>query len=818
MGISRSELITYARLNESSGNRGGVIVKETYTQNGTVTQEGRTLGVGARFDGNSANFLKWNSSGSAIDRTKPLWVFGGLKPAAVASQSPITSYNGLTNGTFIVNMTNTGELAFLVLSSGGSIVGIGSPASYVTDTEYFFQGWLEEDTGSPGNYLVRMQINDNAPLTGATVTLPYGVGSDDITIGRRTVSGDPRSYNGLVYEYGIFNRTPAPDERAELFERVTAKEHIFARRVVTVMDGPWSTAGTWDEGVPGANDDVVIGHNVTVTAPATIGNHEPEDDEPAIRITSAGSLTVEDVLLTVKGDIAAPGTNATKIDLQAGAIIEFDCLTRDYSLTLPAQYPGTTPQLRARGAQGNRAEIRTKSGATGRGYIVGDAFQYSGLIDAEFTNFTRLGSASINAIESAVQGESDSEYSIFRLIDCIFDACGRTRWYYNVGTHARVTLQRSLWKNTVATVAFEWFSYNAKATSGIRLITDCDFDKHVELKAPRDLTLTNNSFRQGYTTTSTDAAGWALSAGNLVVLDPSYQGITPAGSIDNEYWLHSDAAKENPHFLQAGTYPGIPTQEIENCIFEFAGTDGNGDCILLAAPGSAVTVAVRNCITLPNEGGLCSGTLISALGGANITALADNNTVYCGGQPGIAVGETYTGHAGMFSSIRGNIFWDSVTGRSYKVADSGTNDNVEDLIASGNLNFNSGLRMLTGSNSKGYHQLEFSSGAPGASDLEGADPNFVDSTRDIKKWDTTLSGPGTINNALNEIRKRNEDSGYNSSYSIGALLAYIRGGFTPTNAAFSGASHTAGDLGAVPVVGGAAPQRPSAPMLMMIGG
>lgn len=96
-------------------------------------------------------------------------------------------------------------------------------------------------------------------------------------------------------------------------------------------------------------------------------------------------------------------------------------------------------------------------------------------------------------------------------------------------------------------------------------------------------------------------------------------------------------------------------------------------------------------------------------------------------------------------------------------------------------------------NGTGYDSdLSFSSGSPGSNDVSGS-PSFVDVDRNIKTWDSSLGGPGTIANALTEIGLGNR--------TVQSLLDYIRAGFQPgasgLQAAHDSVAPSSGWIGAV---------------------
>lgn len=104
-----------------------------------------------------------------------------------------------------------------------------------------------------------------------------------------------------------------------------------------------------------------------------------------------------------------------------------------------------------------------------------------------------------------------------------------------------------------------------------------------------------------------------------------------------------------------------------------------------------------------------------------------------------------------------------------------------------------------GGNGRGYSAMAISSGTLyGANDASGT-PAFADSNRDIAAWDLALGGAGTAANAIVELKKRNDPSGYNNVYNVPALLTYIRDGFKPTTPSYVSGSHLGTTIGAVQV-------------------
>jgi hypothetical protein len=555
--------------------------------------------------------------------------------------------------------------------------------------------------------------------------------------------------------------------------------------------GPWSTAGTWTScggGSPGIGDTASITHAVTVSANTTVGT-SPAGGNTVITLSSSGSLTVNSgVSLTVRGGIEVSSNTLT---LESGSILEFDAsnattpLSQKYELRLGTGH-NQTPQLIANGTSGSHVTIRSNSGG-GNAWIndgTGPWLRGAGHLDLEYVDFLRIGDSSNRAIRMSPTNSGDYIY----IRNCTFDTTGGLGGTYNANTDlANYQIEDNNFTNTAATEA--WRLENATSyTSGTRTILRNVFDKHVLLYTPGGFTIQDNYFHEALA--STDGQ-WTTFRHNFVRLTNSYNEVLLRGSTYRNFWYWDEPTQTNPHFAQAPLY----TLTVDGDIFESDGTGaGDGDCILGDVPGVARTLTVQNCIVLPNANGANSGTLVSLLGNANVTLAMNHNTGLVGTQGLLAVGETYTGHAGMVTSYKSNIAYDT-SARGYHILDSGVNDSVSDLITPANANYNNGYNVVAGSNLKGYNNLEFSSGSPGANDL-AVNPNFVDSSRDFAKWDQSLGGAGTDSNAITELRKRGLST-WDSNYSIQNLITYVRAGFAPTNASLQNAGHDGVTIGAV---------------------
>lgn len=566
--------------------------------------------------------------------------------------------------------------------------------------------------------------------------------------------------------------------------------------IASGASGNWSATGTWTGGVvPGDGDTVTVGHAVTVDVNTTVG-HSPgaADGTAAILTNGSGSLTVAaGITLVVRGDIRLNNDDMT---LNAGSILEFDASaaaspsTARYVLQIGTAH-SQSARLVVNGLAGDRAIVRSNAGGA-NGRITDGGFIKGGSVQGSYAKFLRIGDASNNAISFYVGNTAQT----FAISYFEFDACGRVQ--NSVAAHGAsvITISHCTWKNSPA-VAENLYISGAAITTGSRTIEYCVFDKPLSLITPADTTIRNNLLPLSFGTLTTNAA-WSDFRFNLLSGDLN---DALAGDSYDCFALNTDA--DNPHYLFP---PSTRNAVFDGWVFECATNAADGDIVMGVSPASVMNYTVRNCIKLPNANGASSGAFLSTIGNANQRWTIAHNTYHLGGavdSSGVRHGEGESGgaHAGILVSVQSNLVWDTVA-RGYKVTASALPGTTDALVLG---DYNGGHNFAAGSGGKGYNTTTT---APQGDHDVVADPEFVDNTRCFRTWDVALGGPGTNANALAELSKINDDSGYNSEYSISNYIAWVRAGFTPQNAAFKGTAHDGGDIGAVPVQ---VPTLPSGP-------
>jgi hypothetical protein len=337
-----------------------------------------------------------------------------------------------------------------------------------------------------------------------------------------------------------------------------------------------------------------------------------------------------------------------------------------------------------------------------------------------------------------------------------------------------------------ATYAMELGFSGSITSPGVRAMTDVVIaQKIMRLSGISGMDLTRCIFRAGFEATG----AWASfvdcligGEGAMAMTASVLRGIRFSAGGDRGYIL-----------------PALIDGSVDGVVFD-ASTNNTGvlggDLIQMPSPGSARAYTVRNCLTTKSDRpGGSYGKLISLGGTANVTmALVENNTHFSRainefGMLGIS--ETYAGRADMVQQLKHNL----TVGAS---ANSGVLANrdqqtVKDVITQGGIANNVAFNAYNGgTNPPGYWtptatNTVWTSGAPEA--VLDADPQFVDDTRNLATWYRSVFGgtPGTraadMALALDELCKRNDDSGWNTDATIVKAYNWIRAGYAPTNPA-----------------------------------
>jgi hypothetical protein len=545
--------------------------------------------------------------------------------------------------------------------------------------------------------------------------------------------------------------------------------------------GPWSSLNTWGgSGPPVAADSVIILHAVTYDATLV--------HTAGVTVRGAG-------VLSLQADLKLLGTAILRLDVAGGVCGRIVAAGAPRTIWFMG---GTTYQIQGAGTSAAHGAMQGEN-ATNTLAIDGsanvDVFRGGGMIDATFIDFINCGSATVPALKAYAGASNVGPY---RLIDCTFTNCGRI-YIDKLGPNSVFTLLRVKHLSPPGASKSLYLAINqgVAPNAGInRSITACAFDALAEVYTANGL------------------VGRDIYAGNEFYSHfdgiPDLQRIffnKPVGTVDSIcfcpitdwYIFEADPTPTNAHWIFPTPGYAPNPYVVQGVIFDGnqpAVHPQNGDCYNSNGQGTG-TVVMKNCLVLPTAWGPTeAGTLMSLGGNANITFSIEHNT-YCAGYQGGAVGESYAGYTGMVTSFRSNFAWNDPTlSRGFKLYDSGYDqpggdNNVPDLVTAANCDYNGGWNVSSGgSNGKGYHALEFTSGSPGAHDVD-VNPLFVDYARDFLSWDASLGGAGTVASA--QARLKADPTLIGTS-----LIPYVRAGFAPQNPLLATAAHDGTTIGAVP--------------------
>ena len=580
--------------------------------------------------------------------------------------------------------------------------------------------------------------------------------------------------------------------------------NAWATAYTSKADGNWSSVGqtTWNEvGKPGIGDTVTISHNITMDETTAVG-----DSPAAATAGQAILINTANKRLTLAAGVTMNclghfrrSANGAGLTMGAGSTFRFNSSGAGTPASQVYVMEGTAHGLTgtlitARGTSGSRCTITSEVATGAKGRISVSSWNADGQLDLEYTDLSQLGSASTDAIYNTNNG------LLFRLVNCTVTSCGRVR-VSGILDAATFQISNTVFSSSLDTSNGESARFGAVAgfTSGTRSVTFNAFDKLVAFYDGSGMTITDNYFALGIGTLQGNV--WASFTRNLH-RTTSATNTSLSGNSLNNYWL-KDGAIDNPHFI---TPSQNTSSSVIGDIFEgpnvTRATD-DGDCISIPAPSSAKTYTFTNNLILPiangAKAGWCAGNALSGQGNANATVAAFDHNTYSAG--GAAVGETYAGHAGLVTSLQSNLVFRGSNTTGYVLFDSGTNDNVPDLLTTGDYNWGHDL-------TSGYLNLEKTTGSYGTHDQSG-DPQFVDPTRNFQKWAVAYGGASDGDLAATKIATGLAAIKADRTL-IAGLITYVKEGFRPTNASLKNAGHDGVTIGALEGVfdaGGAARNR-----------
>lgn len=542
----------------------------------------------------------------------------------------------------------------------------------------------------------------------------------------------------------------------------------------------------------------------------------PPQDAVAITIADTGKLVIGAAsptappTLVVRGDIYSVQTTASRtagfypITFNPGVTFEWDSsqasnpASQGYIFTCSkaAQYNN---YLNFNGTSANRVTVRSNaSGGNGRFTLSG----YLGGLQAvaTYTDFLRIGTSTTPCLDLSLNfaGFSSS------ITNCTFTSCGPLASFSGgiMSSTSTFVVNDNVFTSSLETRSFR-VRANNDLSSGTREIKRNYFDKIVNdssfAGSMGGFTVQHNIF---YGDVWIDPAiNYALFDSNVVRKTPSTWGsYNYPGDISNTFFL-ADGDFYNPHLfgisaIRDSTFDGLILQTTGST----ATTDGDGVCGTLTAASPRAHI-IKNTLVLPRSGdgtqASCTLATINSSGGNQRFADIQHNTIM--GSPadehGVQSNESVPASAASFALYRSNLYWDtSARGNHFNTKLAGQNPPNDNILtpsgATNNCAYNASTYSNGGKSSDGtYYSVPTTTTVPGSGDVN-VNPMFVDSTRNFEKYATTFGDSASVANTITRLKA-------DPATQIPALLAYVRGGFAPTNALLATAGHDGTTIGAV---------------------
>lgn len=236
MSIS-DNLVSYYKLDESSGNAADSVGGNTLTNTGTLTYDAGKINNGAVFSSTGPKYLSIaDASQSGLDITGDLSVCYWANLNVVNTyQHHIAKHDVVSNFGYLFGLTNAGELR-VIISSDGTTQTIGHSTTTISATTWtFICQTYDASAGTVKFY------KNGAYLTGEDVTdLPTSIRNNTapFSLGLCFNGGSPlEPMNGMMDEVGIWNKILSSAEITALYNSGAGLQYPFVTSAIKTING-----------------------------------------------------------------------------------------------------------------------------------------------------------------------------------------------------------------------------------------------------------------------------------------------------------------------------------------------------------------------------------------------------------------------------------------------------------------------------------------------------------------------------------------------------------------------------------------------------
>lgn len=616
------------------------------------------------------------------------------------------------------------------------------------------------------------------------------------------------------------------------------------------VGGSVLSGSVWTGGiVPGVGDTSTFSNGVTYTLASGQTWRVGDSASPtthAIRTTGTGGTAVFnfDGAVEVLGNVLQGNAFWTG---GAGASVLFDHASTELTWQI-SDANSQNKRFILNGTQGAPCLVSSQAGGANGRFTSGGFFN-GGLVDATHTDFTRIGTASNDAMSLRI--DTVNANAFVRFIDVRFFSCGRVMMPANVPANASITLQRVEFSGSLNNEAFRVNGNGGALGTGTRLIDNVSSDKSVIVFGHsftvNEFVINNDSGAFGLTITNPASMTNIAGRTNQTSTNASICTITPtAAPTLNGFYMTSRGTGNS-----RGVQLTLSSLAADLTLSRFVGhqeySSGQGDSdllILQSGPASLRTVTIRDSLGLLNGAGTAYGCFIAPLGNfSTLNIVAEHNT-FCGDagpesgfNTGDAQSAAYNGGTPLYTSVKSNLAYAGSLARAALFSRYGNVVNQQDAANPSGVTHNwvespaSGT--FLGGDADQYSWKSTGTSAffttTPAGPITNGDPQFVDRTRNHMTWDLSLGGAGTGAAAFDRLAKRCRRSNPGVNDTVANLLGYVFGGFAPQNAA-TVAAHDSANGGTIGAVAYQAPssgdhirqqiphlRRPAAPVRIPVG-